>query len=176
MPSYFTGVFPARVPNERSNLSHWRKPLGDKLEFLLAESLRVAHESGGLRTKLRHRRCDRATEEHHLLHRRQALAHGNQGLNPLARKPGLRLRRERYLSNAERSGQGSYQGSLVAEAGPCGTGKDAGTTSAVGACTVGAGAAGGAEDTAEIWEVIVTAGLFLIRFFGAGVTGSTGFG
>src|SRR5262249_7849351 len=34
-----------------SDLSHWRKRLGGKLELLLAESLRVAHESGALRTK-----------------------------------------------------------------------------------------------------------------------------
>jgi hypothetical protein len=33
------------------DLSHWRKRLGDKLELLLAESLRVAHESGALRTR-----------------------------------------------------------------------------------------------------------------------------
>src|SRR5262249_54534985 len=37
-------------PHERSDLSHWRKRLGDKLELLLAESLRVAHEAGALRT------------------------------------------------------------------------------------------------------------------------------
>jgi hypothetical protein len=34
------GILPARVPHERSDLSHWRKRLGDKLELLLAESLR----------------------------------------------------------------------------------------------------------------------------------------
>ena len=34
--------------NERSDLSHWRKRLGDKLELLLA---RVAHASGALRTR-----------------------------------------------------------------------------------------------------------------------------
>ena len=32
-------------------ISHWRKRFGDKLELLLAESLRVAHASGALRTK-----------------------------------------------------------------------------------------------------------------------------
>jgi Transposase domain (DUF772) len=32
-------------------LSHWRKRLGDKLDLLLAERLRVAHQSGALRTK-----------------------------------------------------------------------------------------------------------------------------
>jgi transposase, IS5 family len=38
-------------PHERSDLSHWRKRLGDKLELLLAESLRVAHEAGALGTR-----------------------------------------------------------------------------------------------------------------------------
>jgi transposase, IS5 family len=41
---YFTGeeFFQHTFPHERSDLSHWRKRLGDKLELLLAESLRVA--------------------------------------------------------------------------------------------------------------------------------------
>jgi hypothetical protein len=38
-------------PHERSDLGHWRKRLGDKLELLLAEGLRVAHASGALRTR-----------------------------------------------------------------------------------------------------------------------------
>jgi IS5 family transposase len=50
---HFTGeeFFQHEFPHERSDLSHWRKRLGNKLELLLAESLRVAHESGALRTK-----------------------------------------------------------------------------------------------------------------------------
>jgi transposase, IS5 family len=50
---YFTGeeFFQHEFPHERSDLSHWRKRLGDKLELLLAESLRVAHASGALRSK-----------------------------------------------------------------------------------------------------------------------------
>src|SRR2546429_2248939 len=49
---YFTGeeFFQHAFPHERSDLTHWRKRLGDKLELLLAESLRVAHEAGALRT------------------------------------------------------------------------------------------------------------------------------
>jgi IS5 family transposase len=49
---YFTGeeFFQHSFPHERSDLSHWRKRLGDKLELLLAESLRVTHASGALRT------------------------------------------------------------------------------------------------------------------------------
>src|SRR5450432_4886765 len=50
---HFTGYefFQHEFPHERSDLSHWRKRLGDKLDLLLAESLRVAHQSGALRTK-----------------------------------------------------------------------------------------------------------------------------
>jgi hypothetical protein len=48
---FFTGeeFFQHAFPHERSDLSHWRKRLGDKLELLLAESLRVAHEASALR-------------------------------------------------------------------------------------------------------------------------------
>ena len=47
----FTGeeFFQHALPHERSGLSHWRKRLGDKLELLLAESLRIAHDTGALR-------------------------------------------------------------------------------------------------------------------------------
>jgi hypothetical protein len=47
---HFTGeeFFQHEFPHQRSNLSHWRKRLGDQLELLLAESLRVTHESGPL--------------------------------------------------------------------------------------------------------------------------------
>src|SRR5215207_7394688 len=50
---HFTGeeFFQHDFRHERSDLSHWRKRLGDKLELLPAESLRVAHASGALRTK-----------------------------------------------------------------------------------------------------------------------------
>lgn len=50
---HFTGeeFFQHEFPHERSDLSHWRERLGNKLELLLAESLRVAHETGALRTR-----------------------------------------------------------------------------------------------------------------------------
>src|SRR5450631_622688 len=50
---FFTGeeFFQHAFPHERSDLSHWRKRLGDRLELLLAESLRVAHKTGALRSK-----------------------------------------------------------------------------------------------------------------------------
>lgn len=48
----FTGetFFQHELPHERSGLSHWRKRIGSKLERLLAESLRIAHEVGALKT------------------------------------------------------------------------------------------------------------------------------
>ena len=67
----FTGeeFFQHEFPHERSDLSHWRKRLGEKLELLLAESLRVAHASGALRTQdLARVTVDRAAQEHHLPH------------------------------------------------------------------------------------------------------------
>src|SRR5438270_3453294 len=47
---HFTGeeFFQHEFPHERSDLSHWRKRLAGKLENLLAESLRVAHEKRAL--------------------------------------------------------------------------------------------------------------------------------
>lgn len=48
---YFTGeeFFRHAFPHERSGLSHWRQRIGDRLEVLLQESLRVAHDVGALR-------------------------------------------------------------------------------------------------------------------------------
>ena len=44
---HFTGeeFFQHEFPHERSDLSHGRKRLGDKLELLLAESLRVTRRA-----------------------------------------------------------------------------------------------------------------------------------
>ncbi len=48
---YFTGeeFFQHELPHERSGMSHWRNRVGDKLDILLAESLRIAHDSGALK-------------------------------------------------------------------------------------------------------------------------------
>lgn len=48
---YFTGedFFQHDLPHERSGMSHWRNRIGDRLDILLAESLRVAHDSGALK-------------------------------------------------------------------------------------------------------------------------------
>ena len=47
---YLTGeeFFQHTLPHERSGLSHWRKRIGDDLDILLQESLRLAEESGAL--------------------------------------------------------------------------------------------------------------------------------
>ena len=48
---HFTGeeFFQHAFPHERSSLSHWRKRIGDKLDRLLQESLKVAHEARALK-------------------------------------------------------------------------------------------------------------------------------
>ena len=50
---YFTGeeFFQHAFPHERSGLTHWRNRIGEKLDALLAESLRVAHATGALKTR-----------------------------------------------------------------------------------------------------------------------------
>src|ERR1700731_2628931 len=104
---HFTGeeFFQHEFPHERSDLSHWRKRLGDKLELLLAESLRVAHASGALRTGDLKRVTDDTTEQPKkitfptdvkLLHA------AIRGLNRLANKHGVRLRQS-YLRVAKRA-------------------------------------------------------------------------
>ena len=82
---YFTGeeFFQDHFPHERSDLSHWRKWLGSKLELPLAESLRVAHEARALRTK--HSRHHRAAQGHHS-DRRQAAARRDQGSQPVCQE------------------------------------------------------------------------------------------
>ena len=47
---YFTGeeFFQHQLARERSGMSHWRKRIGDRLDILLAESLRIAHDTGAL--------------------------------------------------------------------------------------------------------------------------------
>src|SRR5262245_16845532 len=90
---YFTGekFFQHAFRHERSDLSHWRKRLGEKLELLLAESLRVAHEAGALRTRdLKRVTVDTTVQPkgHHVSDRRQVAAcrdPGAQSPRPQAR-------------------------------------------------------------------------------------------
>src|SRR5499433_539505 len=94
---FFTGeeFFQHAFPHERSGLSHWRKRLGDKLELLLAESLRVAHTSGALRTRdLVRVTVDTTVQPKNITFPTDAkLVHAAiKGLNRLARQHGVPLR------------------------------------------------------------------------------------
>src|SRR5204863_9603104 len=94
---YFIGeeFFQHAFPHERSDLSHWRKRLGDKLELLLAESLRVAHEAGALRSKdLRRVTGDSTVPPKAITFPTDAkLLHAAiKGLNRLATKHSVKLR------------------------------------------------------------------------------------
>ena len=104
---YFTGeeFFQHAFPHERSDLSHWRKRLGEKLELLLAESLRVAHEAGALRTRdLKRVTVDTTVQPKAITFPTDAkLLHAAiQGLNRLARRHAIRLRQS-YLRIAKRA-------------------------------------------------------------------------
>ena len=48
---YFTGeeFFQHELKHERSGMSHWRERIGGKLDILLAETLRLAHDTGALK-------------------------------------------------------------------------------------------------------------------------------
>ena len=87
-----------------SDLSHWRKRLGGKLELLLAESLRVAHESGALRTKdLARVTVDTTVQPKDITFPTDAkLLHAAiKGLTRLARKRGVRLRQSYAQSSSQ---------------------------------------------------------------------------
>ena len=104
---HFTGeeFFQHSFRHERSDLSHWRKRLGDKLELLLAESLRVAHEAGALRTRdLKRVTIDTTVQPKAITFPTDAkLLHAAiKGLNRLASKHGVRLRQS-YLRIAKRA-------------------------------------------------------------------------
>src|SRR5246127_5036751 len=94
---HFTGeeFFQHAFPHERSDLSHWRKRLGGKLELLLAESRRVAHGAGALRSQdLKRVTVDTTVQPKAITFPTDAkLLHAAiKGLNRLARRHGVRLR------------------------------------------------------------------------------------
>jgi transposase, IS5 family len=104
---HFTGeeFFQHVFPHERSDLSHWRKRLGDKLELLLAESLRVAHEAGALRINdFKRVTVDTTVQPKAITFPTDAkLLHAAiKGLNRLARRHGVQLRQS-YLRIAKRA-------------------------------------------------------------------------
>jgi len=102
---HFTGetFFQHEFPHERSDLSHWRKRLGGKLDLLLAESLRLAHQAGALRTRdLKRVTVDTTVQPKAITFPTDAkLLHAAiKGLNRLANKSGVRLRQS-YLRIAK---------------------------------------------------------------------------
>jgi transposase, IS5 family len=104
---HFTGAefFHHEFPHERSDLSHWRKRLGPKLELLLAESLRMAHAAGALRTRdLKRITVDTTVQPKAVTFPTDAkLMHAAiRGLNRLANRCGVRLRQS-YLRIAKRA-------------------------------------------------------------------------
>jgi len=104
---HFTGeeFFQHEFPHERSDLSHWRRRLGDKLELLLAESLRIAHETGALRTRdLKRVTVDTTVQPKAITFPTDAkLLHAAiKGLNRLTRKCGIQLRQS-YLRITKRA-------------------------------------------------------------------------
>src|SRR6201989_569539 len=104
---HFTGemFFQHAFPHERSDLSHWRKRLGSKLDLLLAESLRLAHEAVALRTRdLKRVTVDTTVQPKAITFPTDAkLLHAAiKGLNRLAHKCGVRLRQS-YLRIAKRA-------------------------------------------------------------------------
>jgi|GEM_PF-1282993 len=104
---YFTGesFFRHALPHERSGLSHWRKRLGERLEILLAESLRVAHDSGALKKDdLARITVDTTVQPKNVTHPTDAklMLKAIEQLAALARAKGLRLRQS-YLRVAKRA-------------------------------------------------------------------------
>ena len=104
---HFTGAefFQHEFPHERSDLSHWRKRLGPKLELLLAESLRMAHAAGALRTRdLKRITVDTTVQPKAVTFPTDAkLMHAAiRGLNRLANRCGVRLRQS-YRRIAKRA-------------------------------------------------------------------------
>ena len=104
---YFTGeeFFQHAFPHERSGLAHWRGRLGDRLELLLAESLRVAHATGALKAKdLERVTVDTTVQPKNVTHPTDAkLMHrAIVMLGELARKHGVELRQS-YVRVAKRA-------------------------------------------------------------------------
>ncbi len=104
---HFTGeeFFQHVFPHERSDLTHWRQRLGDKLDLLLAESLRVAHEAGALRPQdLKRVTVDTTVQPKAITFPTDAkLLHAAiRGLARLAREHGVKLRQS-YARIAKRA-------------------------------------------------------------------------
>lgn len=104
---YFTGesFFQHELRHERSGLTHWRKRLGERLDRLLAESLRIAHDSGALETRhLERISVDTTVQPKNVTHPTDAklMQRAIVMLAALARRHGLALRQS-YVRVAKRA-------------------------------------------------------------------------
>jgi IS5 family transposase len=104
---YFTGeaFFQHAFPHERSGLSHWRTRIGGKLDALLAESLRVAHATGALKTDdLARITVDTTVQPKNVTHPTDAklMLTAIRQLGRLARAHGVPLRQS-YVRVAKRA-------------------------------------------------------------------------
>jgi IS5 family transposase len=104
---YFTGeeFFQHELVHERSGMSHWRKRIGDKLDILLAESLRVAEATGALRKRdLARVTVDTTVQPKNVTFPTDAklLETAIQQLGKLAKKHGVPLRQS-YARVAKRA-------------------------------------------------------------------------
>jgi len=104
---YFTGeeFFQHAFPHERSGLTHWRGRIGDKLELLLQESLRVANDSGALkRDDLARVTVDTTVQPKNVTHPTDAklMLKAIEQLGALAKHHGVELRQS-YARVAKRA-------------------------------------------------------------------------
>lgn len=104
---YFTGeeFFQHRFPHERSGMSHWRKRIGDRLDILLAESLRVAHRAGALKTDdLARVTVDTTVQPKNVTHPTDAklMLTAVEKLGEMAKRHGLALRQS-YVRVAQQA-------------------------------------------------------------------------
>jgi transposase, IS5 family len=106
---YFTGAefFAHEFPHERSGISHWRKRIGEMLDVLLQESLRVAHASGALKPQdVARVTVDSTVQPKAVTHPTDAklMLRAIEKLGAQAKAEGLRLRQS-YVRLAKRAAQ-----------------------------------------------------------------------
>lgn len=104
---YFTGeeFFQHAFPHERSGLTHWRGRIGDKLELLLQESLRVASDTGALKmSDLARVTVDTTVQPKNVTHPTDAklMVKAIEQLGVLAKRHGVELRQS-YARVAKRA-------------------------------------------------------------------------
>ena len=104
---YFTGeeFFQHAFPHERSGLTHWRGRIGDRLDMLLQESLRLAHDTGALkRDDLARITVDTTVQPKNITHPTDAklMLKAIEQLGTLARRHGVVLRQS-YRRLAKRA-------------------------------------------------------------------------